>query len=72
MPICKTPLAQKMHDLADNGHENADELRELANKFEEATEKFYAIEQQISAKEFLGHYARARKCWCRITGESLV
>ncbi len=47
-------------------------LRVLAVKFDEAAEGFYGTPQTKDVKQFLGAYARARRCWCDATGEPLV
>lgn len=49
-----------------------DDLTDLANKLDVATQGFYGSPQTVSAKEFMGHYARARMAWCKYSGEPLV
>jgi hypothetical protein len=66
-----TPLGEKMRALAEH-HERGDELRQKAAAFEDAVAGYYAEPQTITAKQFLGHFARARICWCECSGESLV
>ena len=65
-------LGDRMRALADTGHSRADELREKASAFDEACRGFYAEEQTVSAPQFLGAFARARKLWCEITGDALA
>jgi hypothetical protein len=58
-------LAKERDDLPDNWIETAD-------AFDAATEGFYASPQTVSVQKFMGCFARARKMWCRATGEPLV
>jgi hypothetical protein len=67
-----TPLGEQMRKLADSGHADADELRDLADKFETATAGYYGDPQTVPVRSFMGHYARARMCWSRCSGEPLV
>lgn len=68
----RTELSKRMLALAESGHARATELREKADAFDVATAGFYAEPQTHDAKQFMGAYARARRLWCEITGESLV
>lgn len=43
-----------------------------ANKFTEAANGYYAEPQIVNIKQFMGCWARARRCWCEYTGEPLV
>ena len=69
-------LVQRMRKLAteiDRTHgEQANDLREHADRLEEATDGFWGQPQTFTAKQFLGCWARARRCWCSLTGEPLV
>ena len=53
-------------------HPRSAEMADLADAFEDAAYGYWAEEQRVTAKQFLGHYARARKKWCEVTGEPLV
>ena len=64
-------LADRMDELAKT-HPRAVELREKAAAFREGAEGFYGEPQTVTAKSFLGRWARARRLWCDCTGESLV
>jgi hypothetical protein len=55
-----------------NGHERGDELRQRAEEFDTAADGYYGEPQTHTTPQFMGAYARARKLWCEITGESLV
>lgn len=68
----RTPLSERMHALADSGHARAAELRERADAFDQATAGFYSEPQTVKTPSFLGAFARARRLWCDITGESLI
>ena len=56
---------------ADNLPE-AHKLRELGAAFNKAARDFYGEPQRITVKQFMGHWARARRCWSEYTGKSLV
>lgn len=58
-------LIRKMRLLADEGGVRAAELRERADALEGAIKDGRAL-------AILGMWARARRLWCDITGESLV
>ncbi|WP_439392571.1 hypothetical protein ACRQ5Q_24425 [Bradyrhizobium sp. PMVTL-01] len=70
--LARTALSEKMHALADSGHARAAELREKADAFDAATQGFYAQPQTCTIQKFFGCFARARRLWCDITGESVV
>lgn len=72
MSATRTNLSQRMHKLADSGHPRADELRKMADAFDVATGGFYSEPQTVTVQAFMGAFARARRLWCDITGESLV
>ena len=67
-----TELSEKMVALANRGHARADELREKAAAFDAAAKGFYADPPTVSAKAFMGAWARARRCWSECSGEPLV
>jgi hypothetical protein len=67
-----TNLSIRMHNLADSGHERASELREKANAFDAAVVGYYSEPHTVSVAKLMGAFARARRLWCDITGESLV
>jgi hypothetical protein len=70
-PMTDIPLADRMDALAVN-HLRADELRDKAKALREGTAGFYAEPQTITVQSFVGRWARARRLWCDITGESLI
>lgn len=62
-----TDLSDKMRTFAAGAVPPvvADQLREKANAFDAAV-------AQGDAKKILGAWARARRVWCDVTGESLI
>ena len=71
--MIETNLSERMRALHKGAtHDLPDNWLELANKFDAATAGFYGDPQTVSVQEFLGHFARARKAWCAVTGEPLV
>lgn len=60
----KTPLAEKLRNLAHTHPAHAEELRAVADKLDAVS--FDDI------KKLLGTWARARKLYCELTGEPLV
>lgn len=66
--MAETELAKKMHALASE-HPH---LAELADKFDAAAKGFYSEPQTVNVMSFMGHYARARRAYCDVTGEDLV
>ena len=71
--MTETNLSARMRSLHDAGtHELPDNWMELADKFDAATSGFYGSPQTVGVKQFMGHFARARKAWCAVTGEPLV
>ena len=75
--MIETTLASKMRKMhaerAEAGLSNAalgDDWLELAQKLEDATRGFY--EQTVTPQQLLGHWARARRRWCDVTGEELI
>jgi len=66
-------LASKMRTLASQQEaDTAQRLVDLVDKFERAAAGFYSEPQTVSAKSFLGAWARARRVYCEITGEALI
>lgn len=63
----RSPLAAKMHALADARHERAADLREKADAFEAAS---HAVPYDV--KKMVGAWARARRCWSECSGEPLL
>lgn len=61
----RTPLSKQMHALADKGDFRAVELREKADALDAAADG-------KDMRKMLGAWARARRLWCDVTGESLV
>lgn len=72
-PTTQTNLSERMRDLHATRRDDLPEnWLELADKFDAATEGFLAVEQTVTVAQFMGHFARARKAWCQVTGEPLV
>lgn len=67
-----TPLAEDMRALAAAEPEHGDRLRDAANALDAMAAGFYATPQTCTAQQLLGAWARARRLWCDVTGESLV
>lgn len=69
----QTTLAQQMLARADADGLPADhELRVKAVSFELAAQGFYAEQQTMDVRTFMGHWARARRCWSDYSGEPLL
>ena len=70
----KPALWDRMRDFADLSQDSPTnfELRRLATNLETAAIGFYGTPQTCDVKTFMGSWARARKFWCELTGESLV
>lgn len=68
-----TELGDKMRARADLDGLPADhEMRQLADAFDKASYGYAGEPQTVTVKQFMGHWARARKCWCDYTGEPLI
>lgn len=65
-------LHDKMRALAAAGHKDADALLAHADLFEVAVEAFYSDPPTITVQKYLGVWAKARKVWCRASGEPLI
>ncbi|WP_447556405.1 hypothetical protein [Vreelandella sp. EE22] len=69
----QTSLGAKMAARADADGLGGDHaLRNRADEFESAASGFYAEEQTVSAKCFIGAWARANNAWSEYTGEPLL
>lgn len=69
----QTNLSERMRNLHAAGtHDLPQNWLELADNFDAATQAFWCESPTISVMQFMGHFARARKAWCAVTGESLV
>ena len=73
MPVTElgSSLTDKMEELAKT-HPRGEELRKRAAELREGIAGFYGEPQTITVQRFLGRWARARRLWCEITGESLI
>lgn len=68
-----TPLSEKMHALLPSlPPEQADKMRTLATAFDNATSAHAMNPSEDNVKKMLGAWARARRCYCEISGESLL
>ena len=69
----KTDLATRMLARADaDGLPDDHELRAKAVSFDLAYQGYYAEQQTVDVRTFMGHWARARRCWSDYSGEPLV
>lgn len=64
-------LADRMDRLAEN-HPRGEELRKKAEELRRNTAGFFSEPQTVDVRQFVGSWARARRLWCEITGETLV
>lgn len=55
-------LQDRMRYLANSGHLRAEELRAAADRIDNAD----------GIPQIVGAWAKARKLWCELTGESLI
>jgi hypothetical protein len=66
-------LSKKMLERADRDNLPADhELRVKARAFVDARAGYFGSPQTVTVAQFMGAWARARKCWCAYTGEALL
>jgi hypothetical protein len=65
-------LAGRMRDRAKTDYAHSFELIDMAAKLEAASAGFFGEDQTHSAQQLLGSWARARRLWCELTGESLI
>ena len=65
-------LAGRMRERAKSDHAHSFELIDKAAKLEAASVGFFGESQTHSAQQLLGSWARARRLWCELTGESLI
>lgn len=68
-----TALSQRMRALANNGaHPQALELLARARDLDEATRVHGHTPTESNMKKMVGAWARARRLWSNLTGESLI
>lgn len=68
-----TTLGDDMRGRADKDNlPAAHPMRLLADAFDVAAYGYAAKEQTHTVKQFMGAWARARKCWSEYTGEPLI
>jgi hypothetical protein len=68
-----TDLSVKMRERADaEGLHKAHELRLLADDFDYCTKGFYSNPQTVPVAQFMSAWAKARRAWCKHTGEALI
>jgi len=72
MTAPETELSRRMRLLAKLRDDLPENWGDLADRFDVATAGFNSDPQTVTAAQFLGCFARARKAWCDATGESLV
>lgn len=69
----QTNLSERMRALhAEDPSALPENWLELADKFDAAAKGFFGSPQTVNVVQFMGHFARARKAWCAVTGEELV
>jgi hypothetical protein len=66
------PLIANMHALARVTPRHAGELTSLADAFASAATGFYADPPTVSAKKFMGAWARARKLYSTLSHTPLA
>lgn len=68
-----TDLGDKMRARAELDGLPADhDMRRLADEFDKASCGYAGEPQTVSVRQFMGHWARAKKCWSEYTGEPLI
>lgn len=69
-----TELGRRMRDYARThpGKELPAGWFAAAEAFDNAAAGFFADPQTVPVGKFVGCFARARRMWCEVTGESLV
>lgn len=68
-----TTLSAKMIAYADaQGFPPNHEMRTAAARFEEGTAGFYATPQTCTVASFFACWAKARRIWCKYSGEELI
>lgn len=68
-----TTLAARMIAYADQQGLGPDhEMRLAADAFDSAAKGFYAKPQTCAVKAFFGRWAKARRIWCKYSGEELL
>lgn len=71
--IPDTALSAKMIAYADaHGFEPEHEMREAAAAFTSAAEGYFGTPQTCAVKAFFGRWAKARRLWCKYSGEELI
>ena len=66
-------LPERMVKLADKEAFDAlHELRVSARDLSEAFDDYFRDDPKITVGSFLGRYARARRIWCKYSGDPLV
>jgi hypothetical protein len=65
-------LAGRMRERAKTDNTHSFELIDKAAKLEAASAGFFSEKQTHSAQQLLGSWARARRLWCDLTGESVI
>lgn len=64
-------LWDRMRELHATGKELPEDWLEKAEALEKAAKAYYG-QEAVSPAKFLGCWARARRMWCKATGEPLV
>jgi hypothetical protein len=64
-------LVERMLKLAET-HACAIELRQKAEELRAAANGFFGQNQTVDVRAFMGAWARARRLWCNLTGESIL
>jgi hypothetical protein len=66
-----TTLVERMLTLAET-HACAIELRQKAEELRAAASGLFGQNQTVDMRTFMGAWARARRLWCSLTGESII
>ena len=69
-----TELGKRMRRFAEDNpyRQLPEDWHKTAEAFDNAAAGFFADPQTVSVGKFVGCFARARRMWCDVTGESLV
>ncbi len=71
--MCKTDLSVIVSSIAKRDRlPDSHPMVVAANAFDSASAGFYADPQTVHVAKFLGAWARARKEYCKYTGEPLI
>jgi len=68
-----TQLGDQMRARADlDGLPSNHEMRHLADAFDKASYGYAEEPQTVNVRQFMGHWAKAKRFWSNYTGEPLI